>query len=451
LSVTAARTSRITNYQVLSVTAARTSRTTIKMKRPHDSDGLPTAKRAKPPPEVIRGDRPIYRFFLIWKDAKGITREVPARCLLDWGSTTFAISKRFVTAFNMPTIERDAAIESYDASGRRFEDDGKTRTYPLRFSFGNHCSDEVFEVMTMGDGMEVIVPYWWIQKHRASGVYDGTLRFNDCPSACFHSLSPGWSITYDRDLVNLPQNEVFTAGAITPAALPLATTSGSDAATASGSDIAPIAISAVTTGSIPLRELLPEQYHKYLLLFAPEQSEKLPEHRPYDHAINLTPDTEPKWGPVYRLSQEEFEALKEYIAKMIKEGKIRPSSSPAGSPVLFVPKPGGRGLRLCVDYRDLNKITIKDRTPLPIMDQLAEQVAGADWFTKLDLKAGYNLIRIRKGDEWKTAFRSPLGHYEYLVMPFGLCNAPATFQRMMNDIMRPFLGNGVVSYLDDIL
>jgi hypothetical protein len=85
------------------------------------------------------------------------------------------------------------------------------------------------------------------------------------------------------------------------------------------------------------------------------------------------------------------------------------------------------------------------------MDQLAEQVAGADWFTKLDLKAGYNLIRIRKGDEWKTAFRSPLGHYEYLVMPVGLCNAPAMFQRMMNDIMRPFLGNGVVSYLDNIL
>jgi hypothetical protein len=424
------------------------------MKRQHNEIDpatveAPTPKRARPPPEVVRGDRPIYRFFLIWKDAKGNTREVPARCLLDWGSTTFAISKCFVTAFGMPTIERDAALESYDASGRRFEDDGKTRTYPLRFSFGNHCSDEVFEVMTMGDGMEVIVPYWWMQKHRASGVYDGTLRFNDCPSTCFHSLSPGWSITYDRDLVNLPQNEVFTAGAVTAASAPRS--HDPTHATASGSDAAPIAISAITAGSIPLRELLPEQYHKYLLLFAPEQSEKLPEHRPYDHAINLTPGTEPKWGPVYRLSREEFEALKEYIAKMIKEGKIRPSSSPAGSPVLFVPKPGGRGLRLCVDYRDLNKITIKDRTPLPIMDQLAEQVAGADWFTKLDLKAGYNLIRIRKGDEWKTAFRSPLGHYEYLVMPFGLCNAPATFQRMMNDIMRPFLGNGVVSYLDDIL
>jgi hypothetical protein len=221
------------------------------------------------------------------------------------------------------------------------------RTYPLRFSFGNHCSDEIFEVMTMGDGMEVIVPYWWMQKHRASGVYDGTLRFNDCPSTCFHSLSPGWSITYNRDLINLPQSEVFTAGAITSLA-PTHHPHDSHAAT-SGSEVTPIAISAVTTGSIPLRELLPEQYHKYLLLFAPERSEKLPEHQPYDHAITLTPDIEPKWGPVYPLSREEFEALKEYTAKMIKEGKIRPSSSPAGSPVLLVPKPGGRGLRLCVD------------------------------------------------------------------------------------------------------
>jgi hypothetical protein len=124
---------------------------------------------------------------------------------------------------------------------------------------------------------------------------------------------------------------------------------------------------------------------------------------------------------------------------MLKEGKIHSSSSPAVSPVLFVPKPNGRRLHLCIDYRDLNKITIKDRTPLPIMDQLAEQVAGATLFSKLDLKAGYNLIHIRKGDQWKTAFRSPLDHYEYLVMPFGLCNAPATFQRMMNDIMRPFV------------
>jgi hypothetical protein len=114
-----------------------------------------------------------------------------------------------------------------------------------------------------------------MQKHRASGVYDGTLRFNDCPSTCFHSLSPGWSITYDRDLVSLPQNEVFTAGAVTFASAPTPCSHDSAHATASGPDAATIAISAITAESIPLRELLPEQYHKYLLLFAPEQSEKV--------------------------------------------------------------------------------------------------------------------------------------------------------------------------------
>jgi hypothetical protein len=140
---------------------------------------------------------------------------VPARCLLDGGSTSFAISKRFVSALKIPTVERVQAIPWYDASGRRFSEDGKLHTAPLRFAFGNHCADEVFEVMQMGEGMHVIVPFWWMQKHRASGVYDDTRRFNYCPSACFHSLFPGWSITYDRDLINLPPNQVFTVGAIT--------------------------------------------------------------------------------------------------------------------------------------------------------------------------------------------------------------------------------------------
>jgi hypothetical protein len=322
------------------------------MKRQHEEEatqGGNLAKRVKEAPEVIRGGRPIYRFFLIWKDSQGTTREVPARCLLDWGSTSFAISKRFVSALKIPTVERAQAIPSYDASGRRFSDDGRLRTAPLRFAFGNHCSDEIFEVMQMGEGMDVIVPFWWMQKHRASGVYDGTLRFNDCPSACFHSLSPGWSITYDRDLINLPHDQVFTVGAITSTEITINQGSGPSIRisavklTAAGSNEAADRPKPnyASSPNVNLRSLLPEHYHKYLLLFKPEQSEKLPEHRSYDHAINLMPGTEPRWGPVYRLSQEEFTVLKEYIAKMLKEGKIRPSSSPAVSPVLFVPKPNG--------------------------------------------------------------------------------------------------------------
>src|SRR5437763_4368657 len=117
----------------------------------------------------------------------------------------------------------------------------------------------------------------------------------------------------------------------------------------------------------------------------------------------------------------------------------------------FVPKPHGWGLRRCVDYRGLNKITVKNRYPLPLMDEMRDRVYGSKIFTKIDLKAGYNLIRIKEGDEWKTAFRTRYSHFEYLVMPMGSTNAPATFQAFMNDILWEFLDQGVIVYLDDIL
>ncbi|KAH0604370.1 uncharacterized protein H6S33_006747, partial [Morchella sextelata] len=159
---------------------------------------------------------------------------------------------------------------------------------------------------------------------------------------------------------------------------------------------------------------------------------------------------QPPWGPVYSLSEVELKVLREYLDNMLRLGKIRLSKSPAGAPILFVNKKDG-SLRLCVDYRVLNRVSIKNRYPLPLMNELRDRVAGAVIFSKIDLKEGYNLIRIKDGDEWKTAFRTRYGHFEYLVMPFGLANAPATFQNMMNDALREFLDQGVVVYLDDIL
>ena len=135
---------------------------------------------------------------------------------------------------------------------------------------------------------------------------------------------------------------------------------------------------------------------------------------------------------------------------MLAEGKIVHIKSPAGAPILFVPKPDGR-LRYCVDYRQLNKSSILNKYPLPLMTKVRERVAGATILTKLDLKDRYHLIRINKGDEWKTAFHTRYGHYEYKGMPFGLVNAPATFQARMNTILREFQVHRVVVYLDDIL
>ena len=193
---------------------------------------------------------------------------------------------------------------------------------------------------------------------------------------------------------------------------------------------------------------LPQEYWQYKDLFTDEKAEMLALRQIFDHSIDLKAGATPPWGPIYPMSAYQLEELNKYRCKMLAEGKIVHSKSPAGAPILFVPKPDGR-LRLCVDYRQLNKLTILNKYPLPLMTKLGENDAMV--FTKLDLKDWYHLIRIRKGDEWKTAFRTRYGHYEYKVMSFGLVNAPAIFQAMMNRILREFLDHGVLVYLDDIL
>lgn len=199
-----------------------------------------------------------------------------------------------------------------------------------------------------------------------------------------------------------------------------------------------------------LRKAVPPEFHEYLNVFSKKNAEKLPESGRYDHAIELEDNQQPKFGPIYGLSEVELRVLDEYLKDNLKTGFIRPSTSPAGSPILFVKKKDG-SLRLCVDYRALNKITRKNRYPLPLIQESLDRLKTAKYFTKIDLRAAYNLIRIKPGDEWKTAFRTRYGLYEYLVMPFGLTNAPASFQYLINDVLRDYLDNFVIVYLDDIL
>jgi hypothetical protein len=137
---------------------------------------------------------------------------------------------------------------------------------------------------------------------------------------------------------------------------------------------------------------------------------------------------------MYPLNETELQALWEYLKEMLELGKFCPLKSPTAAPIIFVPKAYGRGLRLCVDYHGLNKVTIANRYPLPIMLELQDRVRGMKIFTKIDLKNGYNLMQIKPRDEWKTVFKIWYRLYEYTIMPFGLSNAPATFQNMMNHI-----------------
>ena len=176
----------------------------------------------------------------------------------------------------------------------------------------------------------------------------------------------------------------------------------------------------------------------------------LPPQRAIDHTIDLKPDAKPEARPIYSMSQPELEVLNKTLVELETAGHIRPSKSPWGAPVLFVKKKDGT-LRMCVDYRALNNHTIKNRYPLPRIDELFDRLIGARYFTKLDLRSGYHQIRIDEKDIEKTAFRCRYGHYEYLVMPFGLTNAPATFMHLMHQVLRSFLDTFVIVFLDDIL
>ena len=176
----------------------------------------------------------------------------------------------------------------------------------------------------------------------------------------------------------------------------------------------------------------------------------LPPARNVGHTIPLEPGAVPPFRPLYRLSPLEQAEAKRQIEEYLAKGWIEPSSSPYGAPILFVPKKNGQ-LRMCVDYRALNKVTVKNRFPLPRIEDLFDKLRHAKVFTSLDLAQGYHQIRITDADVPKTAFRTPYGHYQWRVLSFGLTNAPATFQRLMNDIFRAHLDKFVLVYLDDIL
>ncbi|CCO33098.1 Retrotransposable element Tf2 155 kDa protein type 3 [Rhizoctonia solani AG-1 IB] len=194
---------------------------------------------------------------------------------------------------------------------------------------------------------------------------------------------------------------------------------------------------------------IPEQYHVYAKVFGEEEFNKLPPHRHYDIGIELTDDG-PLNSPLYSMTDAESITLKEWLDSKLKAGKIRPSKSSISSPVMFVPKKDG-SRRLVVDYRQLNNRTKKNVYPLPRPDDLMSKLRRAKIFTKLDLQWGYNNVRVKEGDEWKTAFCTKYGLFESLVMTFGLTNAPAAFQYFMNNLFQDLLDVYVIIYLDNIL
>jgi hypothetical protein len=182
----------------------------------------------------------------------------------------------------------------------------------------------------------------------------------------------------------------------------------------------------------------------------PDNLSGVPPDRVIEFQIDLLAGAQPVAKVPYRLAPSEMEEFMAQLQDLLEQGYIRPSMSPWGAPVLFVKKKD-RSMRMCIDYRKLNKLTVKNKYPLPRIDALFDQLQGASWFSKIELRSDYHQLKVKEGDIPKTTFQTCYGNYEFLVMSFGLTNSPAAFMDLMNWVCRPMLDKSVIVFIDDIL
>ena len=294
------------------------------------------------------------------------------------------------------------------------------------------------------------------QKCRAGGVPITDLELEDVPESLpnfdFRATSDAHNWGPDPDPESVPGSDTIEVGdRIFATALHPEPPTAADIRASQTTSQRLAQAFAANEPSRSFRDAVPAHLHDFEDVFAKSSFDVLPDRKLWDHAIELEPESKSANCKVYPLAPNEQSELDAFLQENLDSGRIRPSKSPMASPVFFIKKKDG-ALRLVQDYRALNAMTVKNRYPLPLISELINDLRGARYFTKLDVRWGYNNVRIKEGDEWKAAFRTNRGLFEPLVMFFGLTNSPATFQTMMNDIFQDLIMEGVVCvYLDDIL
>ncbi|KAH9272159.1 hypothetical protein BASA83_005497 [Batrachochytrium salamandrivorans] len=368
---------------------------------------------------------------------------------VDCGADDLFMDSKLAADLHIPLVKLSTPIQLRLADG----DSSSVishRTVPLQLHIGSHVETALFYVTNLCHG--IILGYSWLERHNPRVNWVSRLVDFDSPY-CMENCCVGSSRI--QGLGKPPDtNKCFPPTVVSDTSKSLAQLNpiSGDCSLASI-----LSLNSIQEGVYPFVEASPlsesgvpaDILSQFESVFSKDLAETLPPHRDFDCSIELIPGSVPAYGKIYHLTREEDTVMQEWIKDNLRQGFIRSSSSPHGAPCFFVKQKDK--LRLCMDYRGLNKNTIKDRNPIPLISEMLRTLSTGKVFTTLDLRGAYNLLRIKEGDEPKTSFITKYGQFEFLVMPFGLANAPAQFQRMMNALFRDVVGKHVLVYLDDIV
>ena len=373
---------------------------------------------------------------------EGITVEA----LLDSGATGLVMSSEFARkkGFKLKKLERPMQVRNVDGS---FNREGPIEnTVEVNVYYKGHVERTEIDVIG-GQKWGVILGMPWLARHNPEIDWKtGEVKMMRCPEECGKQWRPvqgksGWEKQKEEEKRKEEKEEKkkLKKGRTV--------------------EVRKIAEEweiwdeeeEVAKSEAEARKLVLEKFHWWIKMFGKKQSERMPTRKLWDHAIDVKKGFMPRKGKVYPLSREEKEEVREFVREQLRKGYIRPSKSPQTAPVFFVGKKDGKK-RMVQNYRYLNEWTVKNNYPLPLISDVLENIGMKKLFTKMDLRWGYNNVRIKEGDEWKAAFTMPEGSFEPTVMFFGLMNSPATFQAMMNELLRDLMNTGKVAvFIDDVI
>jgi len=348
---------------------------------------------------------------------------VEVDALLDSGTTGCFVDKSWALDRHLQLSKLVQPVPVLNVDGTRNQEGDITHYVLLTVGIGKHAEKLWCTVTCLGK-VPLILGHTWLRKHNPNIDWvTGQVNLTRCPPECKSLLETRFAKLLHE---NKSQETWIQALKAHKSKVAINETSLEEA-----------------------QKLVPREYWEYLDVFSKKSSERMLLRKLWDHGIDLRDDFPPKKGWLIPLSVDEQREVEDFVDDQLAKGYIRPSISPQTSPVFFVPKKDGKK-RMVQDYRYLNEWTIKNNYPLPLISQLVDKLKGCKLFTKMDLCWGYNNVRIREGDEWKAAFVTHKGAFEPVVMYFGLCNSPTTFQKMMNKIFHD-MSDVCVVYIDDLM